>query len=167
MLHRLRLAHRLVLIYLLSFISVVSLAYSLVREKNIAIEFTQKEQRGSAYVAVVRDALLATIADRLAVVTSQIETRTANRAALQELAGCVAAAERRYGQSMGTAALAGSLEELLRRLSARDEDDLVARGALYMQTITAARQLISRIADQSNLILDPYLDSYYTMSVVV
>src|SRR5215470_17786780 len=161
MLHRLPLAHRLLLIYLLSFVSVAVLAYSLVVEKNIAIDFTQKEQRGSAYVAVVRDALLATIVDRLAGVTSQIETRTANGAALQELAAAVAAAERRYGQGMGTAALADSLEELLRRLSAREEDDLVVRGALHMQAITAARQLISRIADQSNLILDPYLDSYY------
>src|SRR5215475_9685718 len=122
MLHRLRLAHRLVLIYLLSFISVVSLAYSLVREKNFAIEFAQKEQRGNAYVAVVRDALLAVIQDRLATATSQIAMPTVKGAALQESAAAIAEVERRYGRDLGTAALANSLEALLRHLSLDDAD---------------------------------------------
>ena len=52
MLHRLRLAHRLLLIYLLSFLAVAVLAYGLIAEKNIAIDFALKELRGNAYVAV-------------------------------------------------------------------------------------------------------------------
>src|SRR5262249_35270555 len=59
------------------------------------------------------------------------------------------------------------LEVLLRRLSASDRGDLVHQGTLHTQVVTAARRLVSRIADESNLILDPDLDSYYTMSVVV
>ena len=117
MLSRLRLAHRLVLIYLLSFVSVVSLAYSLVREKSIAIEFAQKEQRGSAYVAVVRDALLAVIQDRLDALASQTERRVAGSAVLQEHAAALEAAEQRYGRDMGTAAL--RLMEAISPLCAR------------------------------------------------
>src|SRR4030095_8487892 len=105
---------------------VVSLAYSLVREKSIAIEFTQKEQRGSAYVAVVRDALLAVIQDRLDALASQTERRVAGSAVLQEHAAALEAAEQRYGRDMGTAALAGSLVTLLRQLSDGDGGDLGA-----------------------------------------
>src|SRR5262249_60970438 len=59
------------------------------------------------------------------------------------------------------------LATLLRQLSAQNGGDRAIQRALRAQTMMAARQLISRIGDQSNLILDPDLDSYYTMSVVV
>ena len=61
MLSGLRVAHRLLLIYLLSFASVAYLAYTLVAEKNISIEFARKERRGIAYADVVRQALMAII----------------------------------------------------------------------------------------------------------
>jgi hypothetical protein len=70
----------------------VVLAYSLVTEKKIAIEFAQKEQRGSAYVAVVRDALLAIIEDRLASAASQAESRTVSSAASRDQAAAIEAA---------------------------------------------------------------------------
>src|SRR5215470_14783888 len=87
MLHRLPLAHRLLLIYLLSFVSVAVLAYSLVAEKNIAIDFTQKEQRGSGYIAVVRDALIDIIEVRSGSALSP--------AVLQGAAAAIEAAENR------------------------------------------------------------------------
>src|SRR5258708_32726699 len=63
MLSGLRVAHRLLLIYLLSFASVAYLAYTLVVEKNISIEFARKELRGIGYVDVVRQVLLSIIRD--------------------------------------------------------------------------------------------------------
>ena len=88
MLHRLRLAHRLLLIYLLSFVSVAVLAYGLVAEKNIAIDFASVELRGAAYTAIVRDALFAIIDDRVA---------TSPRLSQNEcLARCVAGAGGRH-----------------------------------------------------------------------
>src|SRR5260370_39755997 len=63
MLSGLRVAHRLLLIYLLSFASVAYLAYTLVVEKNISIEFARKELRGIGYVDVVRQVLLPIIRD--------------------------------------------------------------------------------------------------------
>src|SRR5262245_10521652 len=134
MLHRLRLAHRLLLIYLLSFVSVVFLAYGLVREKNIAIERAENEQRGSAYVAVVRDALLAVIQDRLAAAAAPLEGGDPSQAALKDQAAAVEAAERQYGGNMDTAAPAADLTILLRRLSAHDSRDFAAHRALDMQT---------------------------------
>src|SRR6266481_7996475 len=103
MLYRLRLAHRLLLIYLLSFVSVAALAYSLIAEKNIAIEFAQKEQSGSAYVAVVRDALLGIIEDQLASAASHAESGFAEGAVSPGQAAAVWTAESRYGADMDTA----------------------------------------------------------------
>src|SRR5262249_43074078 len=103
MLHRLRLAHRLLLIYLLSLVSVAVLAYSLIAEKNIAIEFANKELRGSAYVAVVRQALLALIAERRPSASSRIDGQSATHTSLQDQASAVETAERQYGRDMGTA----------------------------------------------------------------
>lgn len=164
MLHRLRLAHRLLLIYALSFISIIVLAYSLVVEKNIAIEFARKEQRGIAYVAVARDALLAIAEDDLA--AAQSADKGALKETLEAIADTVAAAEIQFGENLDTARLADRLSYMLRHLQ-EGERSPVEQRALRMQTVAAARILISRIGDNSNLILDPDLDSYYLMSVVV
>src|SRR5215472_1894132 len=68
MLPGLRVAHRLLLIYMLSFAAVAYLAYTLVAEKDIAIDFGRKELRGIAYADVVRQALLSMIGEREAAV---------------------------------------------------------------------------------------------------
>lgn len=164
MLHRLRLAQRLLIIYALSFVSIVVLAYGLVVEKNIAIEFARKEQRGIAYVAVARDALLAVAQDDLA--AAQSSDASALEASLQKSADAIAAAEAAFGYNLDTARLADRLSYMLRHLR-RGERSLVEQRALRMQAVAAARALISRIGDNSNLILDPDLDSYYLMSAIV
>src|SRR5215469_18311951 len=64
MLSGLRVAHRLLLIYLLSFAAVAYLAYTLVAEKNIAIEFARKELRGIGYADIARLSLLSIIRSR-------------------------------------------------------------------------------------------------------
>jgi PAS domain S-box-containing protein len=160
MLHRLRLAHRLLLIYLLSFLAVAVLAYGLIAEKNIAIDFALKELRGNAYVAVVRDALLIVTEDRMTAVSAQGQSDIERKAALQRQAAAVEAAERQYGDDMDTAGQAYRLTSLLRQLSDHEMNASVQDSATK-----AAGQLISRIGDNSNLILDPDLDSYYLMSV--
>jgi hypothetical protein len=159
MLHKLRLAHRLLLIYLLSFLAVAVLAYGLIAEKNIAIDFARKELRGNAYVAVVRDALLAVTGDRVAV-SLQGESAIERKLALQRQAAFVEAAERQYGAGLDTAAQAYRLTSLLRQLSEHEVNTAVQDSATQ-----AAGLLVSRIGDNSNLILDPDLDSYYLMSV--
>jgi catechol 2,3-dioxygenase-like lactoylglutathione lyase family enzyme len=90
------LAHRLLLIYLLSFVSVIVLAYSLIVEKNIAIDFARKEQRGSAYAAVVRDALLAVVEDHLASASPAAAPDADNRASLKDHANKILSADARF-----------------------------------------------------------------------
>jgi len=66
-------------------------------------------------------------------------------------------AEKRLGSGMDSHDLA---EELARQLD-------VPNATPWPQTIDAGRALITRLGNQSNLILDPDLDSYYTMSLIV
>src|SRR5262245_50175947 len=143
MLHRLRLAHRLLLIFLLSFVSVAVLAYSLIAEKNMAIEFTRKELRGSAYIAVVRGALISLIENYMASAIAPADNRAARSASLQGVVDALDAAEMRYGGDMETAGLADHLANLLRSLGARSPDD-PGRPAREMEEIAVARLLISR-----------------------
>ena len=66
-------------------------------------------------------------------------------------------AEARFGEGMDSGELAAPFAQRL-------EDPDKTR---WPQAIQAARALIIRIGNQSNLILDPDLDSYYTMSLIV
>jgi PAS domain S-box-containing protein len=166
MLPGLRVAHRLLLIYMLSFAAVAYLAYTLVAEKNIAIDFARKELRGIAYADVVRQGLLSMIEIREAT-RLQPGDHNGDYSSLQERITALAAAEREYGHNLDTAALADSLQAEMRQLVAQEGSDPAARRLLEARAVDSARQLISRIGDESNLILDPYLDSYYTMSVVM
>ena len=166
MLHRLSLAQRLLLIYLLSLASVAVLAYSLVAEKNVAIEFAKKEQRGSAFLVVVRNALLAIIENDITATRSRSES-AGIRKDFSKQASAIEAAEQQYGRDLNTAEFSAHLAILLRQMDAPAETGRSETGVDHAAAAKAARLLMSRIADSSNLVLDPDLDSYYLMSVVV
>ncbi|HET6224617.1 MAG TPA: ATP-binding protein [Dongiaceae bacterium] len=159
-------AHRLLLIYLLGFVSVAFLGYSLVVEKNRAIELARRELSGSAYVSTVRDVLLAITDHRQAASPVEAAGQAGDGSALRQPLAALTAAQRRYGSGMGTTALAERLAFVMQELTRQHMRDPAAQAALG-EAATAARSLITRIGDESGLIVDPELDSYYTMSVVV
>ena len=164
----LRISHRLMLIYFLSIIPVLILSYGLVIEKSKTIEFARKEQRGSSYAAIARDTLLALVEGKRATVLSATELPEATgRNSLTDEASALEAGESQLGKGMNTAAL---VEELARELRSLDENATQSpaeRRALQDQAITTTLVLISRIGEQSNLVLDPDLGSYFLMSMVV
>ena len=163
MLSGLRVAHRLLLIYLLSFASVAYLAYTLVAEKNIAIEFARKELRGIGYVDVVRQSLVSIIRAGGGCTEAGITAATIRTA---DQIAALASAEREYDITRIPSPRRCS-SAAMRHLVAQGTGDPAARRLLEARAIDSARLLISRIGDESNLILDPDLDSYYTMSVVM
>src|SRR5215472_11075755 len=115
MLPGLRVAHRLLLIYMLSFAAVAYLAYTLVAEKDIAIDFGRKELRGIAYADGVRQALLSMIGEREAAVLLPGDHHV-DYTSLQERIAALAAAEQAYGYDLQTAALADTLMTQMRQL---------------------------------------------------
>ncbi|HEV7856071.1 MAG TPA: HAMP domain-containing protein, partial [Herminiimonas sp.] len=149
---------KLALIYFLDLTAVIFISGILIHEKFIAINFADKEIVGNHYIEVVREGLIA-IAHPQATGDAPVM--------LSAQADAVVDAENRYGKEMGTAVLSRDFAAALRtvekagaapsRRSANEVDAAFAKG----------RELLTRIGNQSNLILDPDLDSYYTMSLIV
>jgi len=155
LLSRLRVGRKLLLIYLLDLTAVVFISSILIQEKYIAIDFSDKEIIGNMYVQSMRE----TLADLALVGAGATQAPgTLGRDAEQ-----LAVAERDYGKDMESSALNGRLRAALGVLNAQAEPSQAQVDAAFH----ACRELITRVGNQSNLILDPDLDSYYAMSLVI
>ena len=150
MIGKLTVGRKLALIYLLDLSAVIFISGILINEKYIAIDFSRKEMAGNAYIAAIREALLP--------LTRSTAQADAQAAAIEQ-------AERQFGAGMRSAQLSGQFATLLRQagISPAAPDDGIAPSPAFV----AGRALLTRVGNQSNLILDPDLDSYYTMSLVI
>ena len=154
LLARLSVGRKLMLIYLLDLSAVIFVSGILINEKFIAIDFARKEVQGNAYVKAVREALTDAAHAGLG--------DAAVRNSLRARAAAVTHGEQAHGAGMGSTELASTLAQTLQRAStapAPDSDSVD-------QVLAKGRELLTRVANQSNLILDPDLDSYYTMSLL-
>lgn len=151
LLGRLSVSRKLLLIYLLDLSAVIFITSILIEEKYIAINFARKELQGVAYINTVRDALFATV--------SMHDGRDAPDTAT--LRHRIREAEQTHGARMATAEQAALLD------SAWQAQASPGQPIQSHQAFQAGRRLLAQIGDQSNLILDPDLDSYYTMSLTV
>lgn len=146
----LRVGRKLMLIFLLDMTAVIYITSILIHEKLAAIEFTQKEVVGTIYTMAVRDSLLQALATGQAPEASLLqrwhEQRAQNDASLN-----IEDQAERFDQSL--MALTG----------VRSASWARAKGEL----LTRAADLLTSVANQSNLILDPDLDSYYVMSLTM
>lgn len=156
LLGRLRVGRKLLLIYLLDLSAVVYISSILIHEKYISIDFSQKEIIGNTYLATVRETLV------------DVAMRGAGGSFdpphIEQTRTALARAEQQYGANMQSDDLNARLRSALDALSRapRAADSAAVRDALE-----ACRDLITRVGNQSNLILDPDLDSYYSMSLSV
>src|SRR5262249_25890525 len=139
------------------FIAALGVAtYQLVVEKQIAIEFARKELVGVQYLGALRDAY----ASVLIAPAGNASAGPPAKSRIEVLAA-LASAEATAGRGMHTAelatALAAGLAELWSDQAERTRQDVLAK----------ARSLAVRIGDDSNLTLDPDLDTYYLQDTVV
>jgi PAS domain S-box-containing protein len=141
-------------------VAIVVAIYSLVAEKEIAIEFARKELVGVRYFESLRGVYAAILATPLG-------AEAAGQApSPEETLKSLDAAENEAAGTLQTAALEQSLAATLRKLwsnGAKGEE----RSSLVVEALAKARDLASRIGDDSNLALDPDLDSYYLQDTVV
>lgn len=157
LLGRLSVGRKLLLIYLLDLSAVIFISGILINEKFIAIDFGRKELAGNAYIGELRQAMLA---------VARAEAGDAQPLHAAALAQRVREAEARHGEGMASGELAQALAAALQAL-AGPPTDAAAREAARDEVLARAAALVRRVGNQSNLILDPDLDSYYTMSVVL
>lgn len=140
--------HKLVGIVALLLVPIALLAWLFVDQSRKDITFAAKEADGGAYLQAVWPVLVAA--------TTIDEGRRAaavNAAALGERG-------RALDEAMGSGESARTLAAALPALSAGRRDEAV------VGLIAAARALGTKIADGSNLTLDPDLDSYYVQDAV-
>ncbi len=155
LLARLSVGRKLLLIYLLDLTAVIFVSGILIHEKYIAIDFARDELRGNAYIEVVRDALI----DAGLVGAGDTEARSRLAGRVSDLA----AIEKALGEDMGSAELNATLGQSLTAVASTAGADRQA----VSTALAHGRELITRVGNQSKLILDPDLDSYYTMSLIV
>jgi signal transduction histidine kinase len=130
---------------------------SLVSEHRIAIDFARKELIGDRYLAVLRNAYAAILTDR------PIDMVTASQAASPEAIVSALLAEQANlpATKEFSDALIASLQALWARRSENGQTD-----TLVLDALAKARKLATRVADDSNLTLDPDLDTYYLQNIV-
>ncbi|MES2098390.1 MAG: EAL domain-containing protein [Pseudomonadota bacterium] len=145
---------KLLLIYLLDLSTVIFISSILIHEKYIAIDFSRKELAGTAYIEALRPTLIA------------LGRSTPQPAFGSAVAQTLTDAERLHGSGMASAEVNRRLQAALQPLDtpAPSVREATAR---RQHALEQGRELVTRVGNQSNLILDPDLDSYYTMSLVL
>jgi len=149
---RLSVSRKLTLIYLLDLTAVIFVSGILISEKYLAIDFARKELVGVSYTNAVRDVLMPQVGTpslNQADITAA-RHRLASQRALQDEMLSAQADSQAFVDSLGAPASTGQ-----------------PLPVALKPTIAYARALITTVGNQSNLILDPDLDSYYNMSLVV
>lgn len=149
---------KLALIYCLDMITVLFVSGILINEKYIGIDFSQKEVVGNAYIGVVRDALLDVAIHHAGHTTGAEMAQAHLPTQTSALFDAVTAAEKQFGTGMVSALPSREFAVALTQRQTTGDDS---------HSLSTGRQLLTRIGNQSNLILDPDLDSYYTMSLIV
>jgi signal transduction histidine kinase len=134
--------------------------YALVTEKLIAIDFARRELVGSRYLLAVRSLYEEILAARsgTAVGRAHVTTKTAIEALVH--------AEGESGGAFQTAALAQAVAAALHELEAAAEEEGRLE-ALVLGALATTQALAARIGDDSNLALDPDLDTFYVQSIIV
>jgi len=156
LLSRLSVGQKLLLIYLLDLTAVIFVSAILINEKYISIDFARKELAGNAYVHALRDGLV-----DLARVDGAAAPPAGN---LSAHAASITRTEALLGEGLGSAEPSQALQQAVARIAIAPAS---AQPALIEPALQAGRELLTRVGNQSNLILDPDLDSYYAMSLVV
>ena len=159
MFRNLRTSTKLFLLCSAFVVSIIVVTYSLIAEKRIAIEFVRKELVGLRYLEAVRG-VYAWILGNGPISPLSSETRPS----VNQVLGEIADAQSHLAGSLHTAEHAQSVADAVRKLS---DPAYGEKLGLIVDALSKARNLASRIGDDSNLALDPDLDSYYVQDIVV
>jgi signal transduction histidine kinase len=137
--------------------AIVIATISLIQEKRIAIEFVSKELVGEQYLEALQQVYAAIL-----VQDSDLPTSTKLQR-MDTALKALAEAEGESGDELHIAEPARELTTAVNDLSSEEFE----KGNLIVQALAKAHNLTSRIGDESNLTLDPDLDSYYLQNTVV
>jgi methyl-accepting chemotaxis protein len=167
----LRIWQKLALICFSFSLPIAALLYLYVAEKNSPIQFAQSELEGTAYLRPLRKLLELVprsgqaMTNGKTVDDSDLSFKTAR---IEETLAELNSIDEQYGADLKTTeALQGLKSKWQELKSQQSSPDAEKIGKLRAEMTTKTAELISLVGDTSNLILDPDLDSFYTMDITL
>lgn len=161
----------LLLVFVLPFIVVV---HQLAAEINGDINFAAKERLGLRYNNALR-VLLERVIQQQQIANAYVDGRPESKPQLLEQQATVATAvnsldelDRELGATLDTTLQWEAVRQRMQDWKTRWQTfSPEANEQLHAEIIDRLRRLMTHVGDTSNLILDPDLDSYYLMDIVV
>ncbi|HEV2884400.1 MAG TPA: methyl-accepting chemotaxis protein [Pyrinomonadaceae bacterium] len=171
MIKNLKIWQKFALIAIALSIPLAVLTYLLVAEKNIAINFAQKELVGDTYLRPLRKLLQDVPQHGRASSGSGGENSSLasiSAARIDETFGELDELDKQFETELKSTQKSSALKAKWKGLkSVITTASLEERRQLHAGLIADVRGLISHVGDTSNLILDPDLDSYYAMDTIL
>ena len=144
---RLKISHKLAIVGLLFLLPVAFTMWEIIQDQQVEIRFATQEIAGARYLAAI------------APIQGRLEQAMLGAAPLlPATSASLAEAETAYGATLASVAEADAAVATLR--DAHDPASIAAARAKL-------RQLIVRVGDKSNLILDNVLETYYVVDVIL
>ncbi|NJN16237.1 MAG: HAMP domain-containing protein [Oscillochloris sp.] len=172
--NRLRYTHKFVLVAALFALPLLVALAFLVQEQNVRINAAAREIAGAEYLDALSEVyapllLHRHLALRGSAVGVPVEGEMAGIAAEVDAAlDRMAAIDSRHGATLGVAGqFAGLQADWIILRDRRITGDLAGDYADYQRFVARIQALFTAVGDNSNLILDPDLNSYYVMDTVV
>ena len=168
-------SQKLTVIVLSLAIPIAALLYLLVAEQSEAISFAQKERQGVEYIAPATQLFPAFwnhinySGAFLSGDASFSEVREAQAAEIDVIFSVLAQVDTQYGATFGTSDDLAAMQQAWETYQTRFEMLSTAESSALQIDLLAnfLNPLILETGNESNLILDPDLDSYYTMDLAV
>src|ERR1017187_3842722 len=173
LMNRLKYAQKFALITFLFLLPMSLLMYFFISAVNIQVQFAQKELVGTTYLRPLRGLLEDALRARILVHehlagSARSEDITQVQERLSKDMETLAATDRELGATLDTGGKSEAIRKTWRALQEKSSHlDAGVSDVVYGNFIDDIRALISFVGDSSNLILDPDLDSYYTMDTIV
>jgi methyl-accepting chemotaxis protein len=174
LLNRLRYPHKFLLIGVIFLTPLIVMGYFLIDEVNQRIRFMERERLGVEYIAQLRKPI-ADIQQHRGMSAAFLngdasfrERMMERQAAIDSQFATLRSVDNRLGSALKTGDKLASLERnwsaLKREVTSHTAPQSFER---HTAIIEGLRDFITYVADSSNLILDPELDSYYLMDLMV
>ncbi|MEN2671838.1 methyl-accepting chemotaxis protein [Herbaspirillum huttiense] len=146
---------------------IVILTWALWEAASVNIDFSQKERLGTEYVRTILPLLDAAQNRRRAALANAQDLGDMQERVSKALR-TTADVQARLGGALNTESSWKKIEQLQKGLEAKaNPDPIAATFASHTEFINAVFSLLDDVADNSNLTLDPDVDTYYLMDAAV
>ena len=171
---RLKYSYKFSLIFVLFLVPILVLSMLLISEESNQISFLEQQRRGVEYVAATRQ-LMEYIPQHRGMTNAYLngdvsfhERILAVRGVVDKHFSTLQGVDGSLGEALKTEARVSELQAQWSALK-NNAFNMTARESFTAHTalLSSVMGLISYVADTSNLILDPELDSFYLMDVVI